>query len=108
MDPNHLNHMANAFAGMIGIFIFIGLIFTAIVIIPIWRILSRIGISGIFSLFLIIPWLGPLILLYVVAFSDWHLIPTQHPYPGLQPYPPPPSYQPPPPTSYNPPPPPQP
>jgi hypothetical protein len=107
MDQNQINHMANAFAGMIGIFIVIGLIFTAIVIIPIWRILSRIGISGIFSMLLILPWLGPLILLYVVAFSDWRLIPTQQPYPGLQPYPPPQQNYPPP-TSYNPPPPPQP
>jgi len=46
------------------------LIAPAIAILPYWRIFSRAGFSGWLSLLMLIPFVN-LILLYVVAFSEW-------------------------------------
>jgi uncharacterized membrane protein YhaH (DUF805 family) len=46
------------------------LIVPAISILPYWRIFSRAGFSGWLSLLMLIPFVN-LVLLYVVAFSEW-------------------------------------
>lgn len=69
---------------LIGIFILIGL---AIVILPFWFICKKAGFSPWLALLNCIP-LGNLILIYVLAFADWKVVPIA---PPLQyPYPPPP------------------
>jgi hypothetical protein len=45
------------------------LVFAAIMVIPFWRILPRVGIPSWVALFAIIP-LGALILLWVAAFKE--------------------------------------
>ena len=63
-----------------------GLLFLALLIVPLWRIASKAGLSGPISLLAIIPWLGTLLALYIIAFSEWKVFPAaQLPYP---PYPP--------------------
>jgi hypothetical protein len=47
-----------------------------VVIIPYWKIFGKAGFPRIFGLFMIIP-LVNLILLYVLAFSHWRVIPSQ-------------------------------
>jgi hypothetical protein len=47
----------------------------AIVIIPFWFICKKAGFSPWLSLLNIIP-LGNLILIYVLAFSDWRVVPA--------------------------------
>jgi uncharacterized membrane protein YhaH (DUF805 family) len=89
-------------ATILPIIFLIGLAVTAFFIFLFWRILTKAGMSGPLSLLILIPGIGYIIVLCILAFSQWSVIPVPA-YPGLQPYPPPP----PPPPSYPPPPPPQ-
>ncbi|HWG19124.1 MAG TPA: hypothetical protein VG225_01255 [Terracidiphilus sp.] len=68
------------------ILIIIGL---AIVIIPTWFVCKKAGFSPWLSLLVIVPF-GGLILLYVLAFADWKVVPApQMAYmPPVPPYPP--------------------
>ena len=52
-------------AGLIAVFVFL-----PVVIIPYWKIFSKAGFSGWLSLLILIPFVN-LIILYVVAFSEW-------------------------------------
>jgi hypothetical protein len=101
MDPQQSQHFAAAMAGMFGIIMIVILAFLAFSIFLFWRILTKAGLSGPLSLLAIpvIPF-GPVIVLCILAFSDWKVAPAPQLYPGLQPYPPPPppSYPPAPPT----------
>jgi hypothetical protein len=47
-----------------------------IIIIPYWKIFGKAGVPRIFGLLMIIP-LVNLILLYVLAFSQWRILPSQ-------------------------------
>jgi hypothetical protein len=107
MDQDQINHMSGAIAGMMGVFLLIGFIMAAFFIFLFWRIFTKAGMSGALSLIALFPGIGPLIVLCILAFGEWRVVPAPYPQ-GLQPYPPPPpSYPPPPPpTSYSPPPPP--
>jgi heme/copper-type cytochrome/quinol oxidase subunit 2 len=109
MDPQQQQQFAGMMAGFMGVFILIGIVVIAFFIFLFWRVLSKAGLSGPLALLVLIWPIGPLIVLCILAFSDWRVVPAPLPYGGLQPYPPPPTnYPPPPPTSFNPPPPPQP
>lgn len=52
-------------AGLVAIFIFL-----PVVVIPYWRIFSKAGFSGWLSLLILVPFVN-LIILYVIAFSEW-------------------------------------
>jgi hypothetical protein len=68
----------------------------AIVMIPCWFILKKAGFSPWLSLLCILPSLGTLVLLYVLAFAEWKVVPA--PQLGFAPHPPiPPPYPPQPP-----------
>ncbi len=108
MDPNQVNHMAGAIAGMMGVFMLFGLTIIAFFIFLFWRILAKAGLPAPLAFLVIFPGIGWIIVVCVLAFSDWRVIPAPSPYGGLQPYPPPPPNYPPtnyPPTNYPPPPP---
>jgi uncharacterized membrane protein YhaH (DUF805 family) len=107
MDPDQINHMSGAIAGMMGFFMLFGLAIAAFAIFLFWRIFTKAGLAGPLALIVLFPAIGPLIVLCILAFSEWRVVPAPNPYGGLQPYPPT-NYPPPPPTHYNPPPPPQP
>ncbi|HEY3704853.1 MAG TPA: hypothetical protein VGL22_07295 [Terracidiphilus sp.] len=75
------------FAGMF----LLGIVFLALVIIPLWFICKKSGLSPWLSLIVLFPGFGTLILLYILAFSDWKVVPvTQMTYapPVPPPYPP--------------------
>jgi hypothetical protein len=72
-------------------FVFILVILTA-VIIPSWFICKKAGFSPWLSLLWIVPF-GALVLLYVLAFAEWKVVPVQQA--AYQPPLPPPPYQPP-------------
>ena len=74
--------------------LFIGyLISVAVVIVPAWFILKKAGFSPWLCLLCIIPTLGTLILLYILAFAEWKVIPApMAAYPPPYPPPPPPPY----------------
>jgi len=82
----------HAFMLMVPIFLIGWAVMMAVIIIPLWQICKKAGLSGPLSLLSIIP-LGILVVLYVVAFSQWKVAPaTTTAYPPS--YPPPPAYPP--------------
>jgi heme/copper-type cytochrome/quinol oxidase subunit 2 len=105
MDPDQINHLSGVIAGMMGMFMLMGLVIISFLVFLFWRVLAKAGLSAPLSLLVLLWPIGPLIVLCILAFSDWRVIPFPPTYGGLQPYPPPPPNYPPP-TSYNPPPPP--
>jgi hypothetical protein len=101
MDPQQQQNMASMMAGMGAIFLLVGLVFLAAFIFLFWRIFTKAGMPGPLSLIVLVPGIGPLVVLCILAFADWKVAPVV-PYGALPPqYPPPPAY---PPANYPPPP----
>ena len=89
-DPDAIRHMAAVLLAIIPILIIVSL---AIVLVPFWFICKKAGFSPWLSLLNLVP-LGNLILLYVLAFAQWKVVPVpQMAY--APPYPPPPPQLPP-------------
>jgi ABC-type transport system involved in cytochrome c biogenesis permease subunit len=81
VDPQVL-HAAMALIALMPVFALIG---AAIVIVPSWFIWKKAGFSPWFSLLTVLP-LVNLIMLYVLAFSEWKVAPVgQQPYPAATP-----------------------
>jgi len=72
-DPAMVQRIILTMLPILFLLILVGL---AIVIIPFWFICKKAGFSPWLSLLNIIP-LGNLILIYVLAFSDWKVMPAQ-------------------------------
>ena len=81
-DPAQVQKTAMAILALMPIFILLGL---AIVIVPFWFICKKAGFSPWLALLNIIPF-GGLILMYILAFSEWKVVPV--PQPGWPPTPP--------------------
>lgn len=77
MDPQQAQamHAAMAMLAIMPIFI---LIFSVIVIIPMWFIWKKAGFTPWLSILSIIPAVN-LIMLYVLAFSQWKVVPVNQP-----------------------------
>lgn len=84
-SPEQIQHFAMAFMAIIPFLILIGI---AIVMIPFWFILKKAGFTPWLSLLCLIPSLGVLVLLYILAFAEWKVVPAAQP--GYPPYPTPP------------------
>ena len=70
--------MDNLLAWIIGIsslllliFLIVYMLLALVLIVPTWRICARAGFSGALSLFLLVPVIGPFIVMAVLAFSTW-------------------------------------
>lgn len=75
---------------MLAIFPIIILIAMAVVMIPFWFICKKAGFSPWLTLLNLVP-IGNLVLLYVLAFAEWKVVPVAQPaYMPPPPYPPPP------------------
>ena len=86
LSQEQIQRFAMAFMAIIPLLILIAI---AIVMIPCWFILKKAGFTPWLSLLCLIPSLGVLVLLYVLAFAEWKVVPApQLGYPP--PYPPPP------------------
>jgi hypothetical protein len=83
-DPVMIQHLVMTFLAIMPILIAVGL---AVVIVPFWFILKKAGLSPWLSLLNAVP-LGNLILLYVLAFSEWKVPPVAQVWPAQPPYPP--------------------
>jgi|SRR5277367_2929596 len=87
-DTAQVMQMLTAMAA--GFFVFF-LILIALVMVPCWFICKKAGFSPWLALLCLLPSLGTLVLLYVLAFAEWKVVPAplmglaQPPYP---PYPP--------------------
>ncbi|MDE3062589.1 MAG: hypothetical protein KGJ51_05970 [Acidobacteriota bacterium] len=85
LDPQQAQKLAMAILAIMPLFIIVAL---AIVIVPVWFICKKAGFSPWLSLLNIVP-LGGLILLYVLAFSEWRVVPAAPPgWPPAPPSPP--------------------
>lgn len=71
-NPEAIQHIVMAVMAILPLLILIGL---AIVIVPFWFICKKAGFSPWLSLLNIIP-LGNLVLIYVLAFSEWKVVPA--------------------------------
>jgi len=81
VDPQTM-HALMAMMAIMPLFILIGI---AITVIPLWFIWKKAGFSPWLSLLSVVP-LVNLIMLYVLAFSEWRVVPmAQPPYPGTYP-----------------------
>jgi hypothetical protein len=85
MDPNQMQHFSAAFAGMMGIIIFVSLLFFAFTVFLFWRIFTKAGLAGPLSLLILLWPIGLFINLCILAFSDWKVVPLA----GAPPYYPP-------------------
>jgi hypothetical protein len=92
-SPEMIQKIMVAMMAIIPILIIVAI---AVVMVPCWFILKKAGFSPWLALLCLVPSLGTLVLLYILAFADWKVAPS--PQAGL--YPPP--YPPPPPPPYPP------
>jgi membrane-associated protease RseP (regulator of RpoE activity) len=90
MDQQQISHLLPLYFGFIAVFMLIGAI---VVLIPYWQIFKKAGFPPPLALLMVVP-LANIIVLYVVAFSQWKVVPVAPTYPPAMPpaYPPPPSY----------------
>lgn len=77
MDPQNAQAMHAAMA-MLAIMPFFFLIFAAIVVIPMWFVWKKAGFSPWLSLLSVVPLIN-LIMLYVLAFTEWKVVPVTQP-----------------------------
>jgi uncharacterized membrane protein YhaH (DUF805 family) len=98
----HANMMAGIGVGMVLFFVLLVLAILGFMIFCLWRIFTKAGLSGALSFLIFIPGFGGLIVLCILAFMDWKVVPVvQNPYYAPPPppsYPPAPTYPPAPPT----------
>ena len=95
MDPQESQRQAMHMLAFMVPFLLIGwVIGLAIIIIPLWQICKKAGLSAPLSLLEIIPGIGHLIVLYVVAFSQWKVVPVAQLTAGYPPTAYPPAYPP--------------
>ncbi len=103
MDQQQAQQLAHTIMGtFFPLIILFALVVLALYIIPLWRIAEKAGLAGPIALIAIIPWVGKLVVLYVIAFSEWRVVPLPPQYGALPPgYPPsyPPTYPPAPPST---------
>ena len=64
-----------AVLGVMAIMPVLLLIGLAVVMVPIWFICKKAGFSPWLSLLIVVPF-GGLVLLYILAFSQWHVVPV--------------------------------
>jgi len=67
-----IQHMVMAMMAILPLIILIGL---AIVIVPFWQICKKAGFSPWLSLLNVVPF-GNLVLIYVLAFAQWKVMPA--------------------------------
>ncbi len=93
MDSQSQQQIASMVAGFMGVFLIFGLAIVAFAIFLFWRIFTKAGLSGPLALLVLIPGIGWIIVVCILAFSEWNVIPRPVApyYPPVYPPPPPPA-----------------
>lgn len=99
VDQAQVQHMMAAMVPVIGFFV---LVVYVLIIIPFWFAFKKAGLSPWLSLLTLIPGIGFLLTLYILAFARWRVVPMAPEYPAYpapggyvqQGYPPPAGYVP--------------
>ena len=90
MESQTHDAAAQLIAGGVGVFVLLCIaLILAFAVFLFWRILTKAGMPGPLGLLAIIP-LGAVILLCILAFGKWNVVPVPPQYGALPPYPPPP------------------
>jgi len=92
-DIQQIQRLMLTIVPIIMVFFLVGIV---ILIVPFWFICKKAGFSPWLSMLCLVPSIGMLVLLYVLAFADWKVVPAvqtawgpPQPYPPQQPpYPP--------------------
>jgi uncharacterized membrane protein YhaH (DUF805 family) len=89
-NPPDTEMIRRIFMTIVPIMLVLYIVVVAILMIPCWMILKKAGFSPWLALLCIIPSLGTLVLLYVLAFAQWKVVPApQAAWPPAVPPPPP-------------------
>jgi len=83
-SPDQIMHLV---AAVLSLYLFLFVIILVAIIVPTWFICKKAGFSPWLSFIVIVPF-GGLVLLYVLAFADWKVIPAPQAYWPQPPYPP--------------------
>ena len=75
MDTQQAQNYGALLAGMGGIFLVVVFACLAFIIFLFWRIFSKAGMSGALAFLLLIPGVGGLIVLCILAFGQWKVVP---------------------------------
>lgn len=76
MTPQQQQQYASMAAGVgAGILLF-GVLITAFLVFLFWRSFAKAGLSGPLSLLVLIPGIGFLVALCILAFSEWKVVPA--------------------------------
>jgi hypothetical protein len=79
VDPQAVQQQVQtALMAIIPMIMIFGIVCVAVIIIPFWFICKKAGMSPWLSLLNIIP-LGNLVLIYVLAFAEWKVVPAPPP-----------------------------
>jgi hypothetical protein len=81
MDQNQLQGLQAILLILIPIF---SILYIAVQVVPYWFIWKKAGFSPWFSLLMFVPLLN-LVMLYVLAFSQWKVVPIAQPLPANYP-----------------------
>jgi hypothetical protein len=76
MDTQQAQNYGALLAGMGGIFLVVVFACLAFIIFLFWRIFSKAGMSGALAFLLLIPGVGGLIVLCILAFGQWKVVPS--------------------------------
>ena len=80
IDPHAIHMLTGVFGGLFAIFAIVSLVFVVIRQIPYWFIWKKAGFSPWLSLLMLLP-LVQLVMLYVLAFSEWPAVALNRPAP---------------------------
>jgi DMSO/TMAO reductase YedYZ heme-binding membrane subunit len=98
VDPQEqAQQISRVMLAMMPVFLLIGFAMMAFFVFLFWRIFTKAGLAGPLALIVLFPGIGPLIVLCILAFSEWKVIPAPQQYAYPPPQYPPAAYQPPPP-----------
>jgi len=76
MDTQQAQNYGAFLAGMSGIFLIFVFAALAFVIFLFWRIFAKAGMSGALAFLLLVPGIGTLIVLCILAFGQWKVVPA--------------------------------
>jgi hypothetical protein len=97
MDPQQQQaQVMHLMAVMLPMMLLIWAVFIAFFTYAFWRIFTKAGMAGPLSLLILVPGIGPLIVICILAFGTWKVVPAPPDYGAYPPsYPPPPANYPP-------------
>ncbi len=97
MDPQQqqaFNHLAGMGAGIFAFFMLFALACVVFGIFLFWRIFTKAGLAGPLALLVLVPGIGWIIVLCILAFAQWRVVPAPYSYNAMTPPQYPPTYPP--------------